>query len=335
MQDTWTEKEKEKAAAALKERYGFLDVDFEGLKEWQKRGIQDFTKTNSSERGQHKILSLIDEIHNLIPDEQEEARYIAHAARNDFWLGLHDDVITDTVIVNDGYDKLQNLVKYPLPDEVKKDIVRLTDELYFLDDEKTVRFMDNAFHDMAEILDIQKKDISLNGQIKLALGDRNNWKYGNTAQAHYEPETKTMYLMAPNVGAFLHEWAHAFDYARGERYCKEKRIDKTFRTEADKSFQRFVHFHAPNYECACKKSNLDDASYPSEMFAYAFSQFAKERLTKTAGKYPAYDERILQGELNGRAIELHPIPEGAEKDALLAELDRILQNEKEHGILSH
>lgn len=65
-----------------------------------------------------------------------------------------------------------------------------------------------AFHDLATVLGIDKKEISLNGRLSLAFGARGK---GN-ALAHYEPGRKVINMTKLKGGGSLaHEWGHALD----------------------------------------------------------------------------------------------------------------------------
>ncbi|WP_298444032.1 CLCA_X family protein [uncultured Ferrimonas sp.] len=66
----------------------------------------------------------------------------------------------------------------------------------------------DAMADLAFILNVPPKVIGLRGQLQLAFGHGGS----PTAQAHYAPGSRTLALAKnAGVGAFAHEWAHAFD----------------------------------------------------------------------------------------------------------------------------
>lgn len=65
-----------------------------------------------------------------------------------------------------------------------------------------------AFHDLADIVGVEDKDISLNGRLSMAFGARG--KAG--AVAHYEPDRKVINMTKfGGAGSLAHEWAHALD----------------------------------------------------------------------------------------------------------------------------
>ena len=62
--------------------------------------------------------------------------------------------------------------------------------------------------DMATVLDISPKAISLNGTLGLAFGAR-----GTRFAAHYEPSKMVINISKLNgPGALAHEWGHALDH---------------------------------------------------------------------------------------------------------------------------
>lgn len=65
-----------------------------------------------------------------------------------------------------------------------------------------------AFSDLAEVLGVDEKDISLNGRLSMAFGARG--KAG--AAAHYEPDRKVINMTKHGgAGSLAHEWGHAMD----------------------------------------------------------------------------------------------------------------------------
>lgn len=65
-----------------------------------------------------------------------------------------------------------------------------------------------AFSDLADIIGIDPKDISLNGRLAIAFGARGK----GTALAHYEPDRKVINMTKyGGAGSLAHEWGHAMD----------------------------------------------------------------------------------------------------------------------------
>ena len=74
----------------------------------------------------------------------------------------------------------------------------------------------DALMDMAAILDINPKAISLNGELGLAFGARGKGGV-NPASAHYEPDKVVINLTKMNgAGSLGHEWLHALDNMFGK-----------------------------------------------------------------------------------------------------------------------
>jgi len=65
-----------------------------------------------------------------------------------------------------------------------------------------------AFHDLADILGLQDKDVSMNGRLSMAFGARGKGK----ALAHYEALSKAINITKEGgAGSLAHEWGHAMD----------------------------------------------------------------------------------------------------------------------------
>lgn len=85
--------------------------------------------------------------------------------------------------------------------------------------------LNNAFDalmDLAEVLQIPPKSISLNGELAIAFGARGK----SSALAHYEPSRVVINLTKmKGAGSLAHEWVHAFDNYIG-KMGYEKQTDK-------------------------------------------------------------------------------------------------------------
>lgn len=67
----------------------------------------------------------------------------------------------------------------------------------------------DSFMDLARILNVDPKIMSLNGTLSIAFGARGR---GGKAAAHYEPDRKVINLTKFNgAGSLAHEWGHALD----------------------------------------------------------------------------------------------------------------------------
>lgn len=83
--------------------------------------------------------------------------------------------------------------------------------------------------DLAEVLNLPPKAISLNGDLALAFGARGHGLSG--ARAHYEPGKAVINLTKMNgAGALAHEWLHALDHYFGRQ---DGKASSTWETDAD------------------------------------------------------------------------------------------------------
>lgn len=74
----------------------------------------------------------------------------------------------------------------------------------------------DSLHDMADIIGVPAKAISLNGELGLAFGARGRGG-SNAAKAHYEPGEVVINLTkSKGAGSLAHEWFHALDNYFGQ-----------------------------------------------------------------------------------------------------------------------
>lgn len=75
--------------------------------------------------------------------------------------------------------------------------------------QKTVNLAYDALHDLARVLGVDPKAISLNGTLAVAFGSRGQ---GGKAAAHYESDTLAINMTKlKGAGTLAHEWGHALD----------------------------------------------------------------------------------------------------------------------------
>lgn len=80
--------------------------------------------------------------------------------------------------------------------------------------QKIVNLAWDALHDLARVLNIPPKALSLNGTLALAFGARG---HGGRAAAHYESGRLVINLTRiSGAGTLAHEWGHALDHYLGE-----------------------------------------------------------------------------------------------------------------------
>ena len=95
--------------------------------------------------------------------------------------------------------------------------------------------------DMAGILGISPKAISIDGKLALAVGARGTGK----ASAHYEPAKHVINLTkAKSAGTLAHEWWHAMDFHFGRKSSSapstDNRFDEETRTEVRKAIESLM-----------------------------------------------------------------------------------------------
>ncbi|WP_078541243.1 PLxRFG domain-containing protein [Thioclava sp. DLFJ5-1] len=84
----------------------------------------------------------------------------------------------------------------------------------------------DAFLDLAEILKVPPKALSLNGDLAIGFGSRGSGLTG--ARAHYEPQRAVINMTKiKGAGALAHEWWHAFDHylSRQDGNATSARVD--------------------------------------------------------------------------------------------------------------
>lgn len=71
-----------------------------------------------------------------------------------------------------------------------------------------------ALCDLARILNMDKKDISLGGTLALSFGSRG---YGGSEPATYDPQYQVInFTRGGEAGSLAHGWVHALDYYIGQ-----------------------------------------------------------------------------------------------------------------------
>ena len=75
----------------------------------------------------------------------------------------------------------------------------------------------DALFDLSDILRVEPRALSLDGELAVALGARGRGGK-NAPVAHYEPSQRVINITKrAGAGSFAHEWFHALDYALGRR----------------------------------------------------------------------------------------------------------------------
>ena len=204
----------------------------------------------------------------------------------------------------------------------------------------------DALMDMAAVLGVPPRALSLNGRLGLAFGARG--KGGkNAPAAHYEPDTVVINLTKGNgPGSLGHEWWHAVDnyfgkgFGEGGFATDGARVDR-LRAEMQAAFK--VVRNATQVPTLRKRAaELDKRrtkpywNTPLELSARAFESYLIAKLNDqgAANDYLAnvVDEKVwnLSEEaratfFGGEAVETYPYPGQAELPAVRAAFDEFFK----------
>lgn len=97
----------------------------------------------------------------------------------------------------------------------------------------------NAMHDLAFVLDVPTRALSLNGRLAIAFGSRG---VNGSAAAHYEPASKCFNLTKPHgAGNWCHEHFHALDHYLF-RVLQEQMPAATFPARTDLGSDEYLSF---------------------------------------------------------------------------------------------
>ena len=187
----------------------------------------------------------------------------------------------------------------------------------------------DAFMDMAGILGISPKAISIDGKLALAVGARGTGK----ASAHYEPAKHVINLTkAKSAGTLAHEWWHAMDFHFGRKSSStpstDNRFDEETRTEVRKAIESLMgKIQDSDYY---KRSRLLDSrigwkdyySTNTELAARAFQDYITKRLIDKGQINDFLSHYTLAGDWNGK-METYPYPIESEADWIRASFDNL------------
>ena len=197
--------------------------------------------------------------------------------------------------------------------------------------------------DLAAIINVPPRALSLNGELGLAFGARG--KGGKrSAKAHYESDTVVINLTKRRgAGSLAHEWFHALDnyFGRGPEVSRSSqfatsRAGKGVRPEVADAFRQLVQ--TVNETAIRERSlRLDEVrsnaywSTDTEMTARAFESYVIEKL-KDQGQANDYLANIVsqdyweaQEALGQQDSESYPYPQAAEIPEIRAAYDRLFE----------
>ena len=129
----------------------------------------------------------------------------------------------------------------------------------------------DAFMDLAELIGVSPRALSLGGELSIAFGARGKGK----AAAHYEATRAVVNLTKMNgAGSLAHEWAHALDNYFGLMDAKRERI----RDEKENEHNRMYLSEGASYRWGARKEVID-----------AFKEVSKALQKKTVTRAIAED----------------------------------------------
>lgn len=207
----------------------------------------------------------------------------------------------------------------------------------------------DAFCDMADALNISRRDIGLigleTGALAIAFGARGR----SGALAHYEPEREVINLTKmKGAGSLAHEWGHALDDYIGKmseihRFGKLASMTLVDQKIPD-CFRSVIHALCLNENHGITKYYSDSSTFGEmfnasghgywtsneELFARAFACYVKDKLSGR-NDYLVGHADIGKAEHQGKTIYVYPV--GKERKRFDQKMDEMIQGLKEIGYL--
>lgn len=207
----------------------------------------------------------------------------------------------------------------------------------------------DAFCDMADALNISRRDIGLigleTGALAIAFGARGH----SGALAHYEPEREVINLTKmKGAGSLAHEWGHALDDYIGKmseihRFGKLTSMSLNDQKIPD-CFRSVIHALCLNEDHKITKYYSDSSIFGGmfstsghgywtsneELFARAFACYVKDKLSGR-NDYLVGHADIGKAEHQGKTIYVYPV--GEERKQFDQKMDNMIQGLKEIGYL--
>lgn len=207
----------------------------------------------------------------------------------------------------------------------------------------------DAFCDMADALNISRRDIGLigleTGALAIAFGARGH----SGALAHYEPEREVINLTKmKGAGSLAHEWGHALDDYIGKmseihRFGKlasmslnDQKIPYCFRSVILALCRNEDHKITKYYSDSSTFGGMFSTSghgywtSNEELFARAFACYVKDKLSGR-NDYLVGHADIGKAEHQGKTIYVYPV--GEERNQFDQKMDEMIQGLKEIGYL--
>lgn len=207
----------------------------------------------------------------------------------------------------------------------------------------------DAFCDMADALNISRRDIGLigleTGALAIAFGARGR----SGALAHYEPEREVINLTKmKGTGSLAHEWGHAFDDYIGKmseihRFGKLASMALNDQKIPD-CFRSVIHALCCNKNHGTTKYYSDSSTFGGmysasghgywtsheELFARAFACYVKDKLSGR-NDYLVGHADVGKAQYQDKTIYVYPV--GEEREQFNQKMDKMIQGLKEIGYL--
>lgn len=200
----------------------------------------------------------------------------------------------------------------------------------------------DAFLDLASVLQLPPKGLSLNGTLAMAFGARGRGGK-NAAMAHYEPNRMVINLTKNRgAGSLAHEWWHAIDNYFGTKSTVTKYSTQIYDTsliDPELSNRKILYDKLSNFKEFIKKetklktrsSRLDDFSSKKqlywstdiEMSARSFEAYVKSKLKAEDIQNDFLVNIRSESGYIGKQIEKYPYPLESEQQAVNNYFDEI------------
>ncbi len=222
------------------------------------------------------------------------------------------------------------------------------------------RFINEAYDalmDLADLIGVSPKALSLGGQLGFAIGARGG---GGKNAAHYEPELNVINLTkTQGAGSLAHEWWHALDYYFNRDGDKRKKsatavteagdfsegvrkemrnafLDLMERINGSEYYERSKALERKLHPGTIGTGYFDK---PTELGARAFQDYVMRRLTDRGQVNDFLSSFTPEEQWNGEAKN-YPYPTGKDADAIDERFDKLfgaMEQREENGnvILYH
>jgi len=195
--------------------------------------------------------------------------------------------------------------------------------------QERLNFAYDALKDLATILEIPSKAISLNGELGFAFGSRGR----KGALAHYEPDKVVINLTKENgSGTIAHEWWHALDnYLARRNGDKTQFLTETLRyerTEVKDAFYDLMTSIAKSdlYKRSQKADKIKGRSYftnRTELGARAFEVYVSKKLRDRELQNDYLVNLKDTTELTSELNDVYPYAVGEEVAMVTEKLDKV------------